>query len=702
MSKALVFAEKPSVGRNIAKVLGCQSKGGKFFENDKYIVTWALGHLVTLASPEKYGLPFEEWTMERLPVIPNPFKLEVISQTKKQYYMVKKLMERQDVKSIIIATDAGREGELVARWVIDFAHIKKPIQRLWISSVTDKAILNGFKNLIDGHKYDNLYQAAEARAKADWIVGLNGTRALSMKHNASLSLGRVQTPALDLVYQREEQIKTFTPRNFYQIQITVDGMHFYWSDKKSNNSRIFNPDQAQEILKRSKGKELKVIKINKKSKKVYASGLYDLTLLQRDANKMYDMSAKETLNAMQNLYEKHKVLTYPRTDSKYLTKDVVDTLEERVAALRRTSYNEVCKEIMRRRIQANPSFVNDAKVGDHHAIIPTEERPNYTAFNNHETKIYNLVVEKFLSVLMPPHEYMELEVTLQINNDFFSGKTQTDIELGWKKLQKISSKKTSIISERKEGESIQSYQLEILEGKTQAPCYLTEGDLLYEMEQANLGTVATRSDIIEKIINNFYIEHQGKFLRTTKTGRQLLDIVPDDMRSKDLTGQWEKDLEKIAKNQLNVNRFLEDIYRFTKEIISEIKKSEKKFKHENVSTENCPNCNQKLLVIKNKYGKKLVCPDRDCGYKKNLSKTTNARCPQCHKKMELVGDKGSETFVCRCGYKEKLEAFNQRKEKNKKAMSKKEVQRFLQKNQKKEEPFNNPFAEILQKKIDKD
>ncbi len=702
MSKALVFAEKPSVGRNIAGVLGCHSKGGKYYENDSYIVTWALGHLVTLASPEKYGIPFEEWTMDRLPVIPNPFKLEVINQTKKQYYTVKKLMERNDVKTIIIATDAGREGELVARWMIDFAHIKKPIKRLWISSVTDKAIKDGFKNLVDGHRYDNLYQAAETRAKADWIVGLNGTRALSMKHNASLSLGRVQTPALDLVFQREEQIKAFVARSFYEVQVEIDGLHCRRIDPKTKQSRIFNRSEAEEVKKRCKGNEAKIISMNKKHKKSYASGLYDLTLLQRDANRIYDMSAKETLNAMQSLYEKHKVLTYPRTDSKYLTKDIVGTLEERVAALRYTSYKEACKEIMRGSIQGKPSFVNDQKVGDHHAIIPTEERPNYTAFNNHETKIYNLVAEKFLAVLMPPYEYMEVELTLKIGEDLFVGKTQTDLELGWKKLQNISLQKNRQMIEGKEGQIISKYGLELNEGKTQAPSYLTEGDLLHEMESAGLGTVATRSDIIEKIISNFYVDHQGKFLRTTKTGRQLLDLVPDDMRSKDLTGKWERNLEKIAKGQLEARVFLDDINTFTKEIIREIKNSDKKFKHENVSTETCPTCGKKLLVIKNKYGKKLVCPDRDCGYKKNLAKTTNARCPQCRKKMDLVGEKGNETFVCRCGYKEKLAAFNQRKEKNIKAMSKKEVQRFIKKNEQKQEPFNNPFAEILQKKIDKD
>lgn len=702
MNKTLVFAEKPSVGRSIAEALGCQSKGGKFFENDRYVVTWALGHLVTLASPEKYGVPFEQWTMERLPVIPDPFKLEVISQTKKQYYLVKKLMERSDVKTIVIATDAGREGELVARWVLDYAHIKKPIQRLWISSVTDKAIKEGFKRLVDGHKYDNLYEAAQARAKADWIVGLNGTKALSMKHNASLSLGRVQTPALDLVYGREQMIQSFVPKSFYELEFTIDGITCRWMDEKTKQSRIFSKDKAKQLKENCQSKEVKIKHIRKKNKKAYASGLYDLTLLQRDANRLYDMSAKQTLNAMQSLYEKHKVLTYPRTDSKYLTTDIVGTLDERVRALRQTPYKEACKEIARGPLKGHPSYVDNKKVGDHHAIIPTEERPNYTAFNNHETKIYNLVVEKFLAVLMAPYEYMDIELVAVIGDAHFVGKTQVDVNLGWKKIQKTIMQNPPDILKRSDGETIANAYVTLSEGKTQPPSYLTEGDLLHEMEQAGLGTVATRSDIIEKIISNFYVEHQGKYLRTTKTGRQLLDLVPDAIRSKELTAKWEKDLEHIAKGERSAQDFLHDIIKLTKQIVREIKQSEKKFKHENLSSESCPQCGQKLLVIKNKYGKKLVCQDRGCGYKKNLSKTTNARCPQCHKKMELVGDKGQETFVCRCGYKEKLAAFNTRKDKSKKTMSKKEVQRYLKKSDQKNEPFNNPFANILQKKIDKD
>ncbi len=702
MRKTLVFAEKPSVGRNIAHVLGCKSKDGKYFESDRYVVTWALGHLITLASPEKYGKPFERWTLNELPVIPEYFKLEVIPQSKKQYYLVKQLMERKDVEKIVIATDAGREGELVARWVLDYAKIKKPIQRLWISSVTDKAISQGFKNLADGRRYDALYKAAEARAQADWIVGLNGTKALSMKHNASLSLGRVQTPTLDLVFRREEEIRNFVPKTFFEVLCEIQGIMCHWVDSVHGNSRIYSREDAKKIQERCHNKTVKVVTCNKKRKEVYSGGLYDLTLLQRDANRLYDMSAKRTLNVMQNLYEKHKVLTYPRTDSKYLTKDIVATLPERVMALRQTAYKDICKEILRKPIRERSSFVNDQKVGDHHGIIPTEERPNFTAFSQEETRIYMLVVEKFLMALMPPHTYMNIEIELEIDRDTFVGKTQVDLDLGWKKIKDIPSVKREDEITWSKGEFLPGHAVALREGKTQPPHYLTEGDLLHEMEKAGLGTVATRSDMIEKIINNLYVEHQGKCLRTTKTGRQLLELVPAAMRSKELTAKWEKELENIGSGKKDAQQFVQDITTFTQAVMKEIKQSEKQFKHDNVSSECCPTCGQRLLVIQNKYGKRLVCRDRECGYKKNLSKTTNARCPQCHKKMDLVGEKEQETFVCRCGYKEKLKAFNQRKEKTKASMSKKEVQRYLKQNEVKEEGFNNPFAELLkQHKVEK-
>ena len=317
--KSLVLAEKPSVGRELGRVLKCNKKGNGFLEGDKYIVTWALGHLVTLDAPEGYNPEWKKWTMETLPMLPKHMKLSVIKGSGKQFKIVKEQMYRKDVNEIIIATDAGREGELVARWIIDKAHVKKPIKRLWISSQTDKAIRDGFNNLKDGRAYDNLYHAAECRAEADWIVGLNVTRALTCKHNAQLSAGRVQSPTLAMIVQREEDIKNFKPKEYYTVDIKTDKCNFTWVNK-DNNSRIFNREFSEKLVSKLKGKDGEIINITESNKKKYSPALYDLTELQRDCNKMFGYSAKQTLNIMQRLYENHKLLTYPRTDSRYLTR----------------------------------------------------------------------------------------------------------------------------------------------------------------------------------------------------------------------------------------------------------------------------------------------------------------------------------------------------------------------------------------------
>ncbi len=369
MAKSLVLAEKPSVGRDIARVLGCQKKNNGYMEGKDHIVTWALGHLITLAAPEKYNMAYSEWRLEPLPMLPNPFKLEVIKNTSKQFSLVRKLLERNDVDRIIIATDAGREGELVARWILDYTNSKKPIKRLWISSVTDKAIRDGFRKLVDGRQYDRLYRAAYARAKADWIVGINGTRALTCKHNASLSMGRVQTPTLGIVAKREEEIRCFKSKNFYEITTNLTGadggMKLRWSDR-NGQTRLYSKEKGEAIAGRCRNKTGKVNSYDEKLKKTYPKGLYDLTELQREANRLYGFSAKETLNIMQALYERHKVLTYPRTDSKYITEDIVETLADRVRACRRSGMKDVCGSILKTPIKGNKSFVDNSKVGDHH------------------------------------------------------------------------------------------------------------------------------------------------------------------------------------------------------------------------------------------------------------------------------------------------------------------------------------------------
>ncbi|MDY4604137.1 DNA topoisomerase, partial [Clostridium tertium] len=370
MGKVLVLAEKPSVGRDIAKVLKSNQNKGSYIEGNKYVITWALGHLVGLQDPEGYDEKYKTWSMETLPMLPKYMKLTVLKKTSKQFYEVKKLLNRNDIEEIVIATDAGREGELVARWIIEKAGVKKPIKRLWISSQTDKAILDGFKNLKPGSHYENLYKAAVCRAEADWIVGLNATRALTCKYNAQLSAGRVQSPTLAMIVDREDEIKNFKPKDFYTISAKASGISLQWVNK-DNNLRIFNEEAANKILNNLKGHDAKIISITETPKKKFSPALYDLTELQRDANKIWGYSAKQTLSIMQRLYENHKILTYPRTDSRYISTDVVSTIPERLKAISIGEYRMASSEILKGKINVSKSFVDNSKVSDHHAIIPT-------------------------------------------------------------------------------------------------------------------------------------------------------------------------------------------------------------------------------------------------------------------------------------------------------------------------------------------
>ena len=430
--KSLVIAEKPSVARDIARVLHCNQKGNGILEGKEYVVTWALGHLVTLADPEEYDKKYVKWDMETLPMMPEKMKLVVIRQTSKQYQAVKAQLFRKDIGDIIIATDAGREGDLVARWILDKSGCRKPIRRLWISSVTDKAIRDGFHNLKDGREYDNLYRAAVARAEADWLVGIKGTRALTCRHNAQLSCGRVQTPTLAIIARREEEIRKFQPEEYYGVTLQAGGIQWTWKDTRSGSYRTFQKDRAEEIRKNISDGVLEITSVAKKPKKTYAPGLYDLTTLQREANQKYGFSAKETLNIMQRLYENHKVLTYPRTDSRYIGKDVVPTIKERLKACGTGPYRKLAGVLISKQIQTNGSFVDDKKVSDHHAIIPTEQFVQLDHMTNEERKIYDMVVRRFLSVLYPAFEYEQTSLEAKAAGQTFAANGKTVISAGWK------------------------------------------------------------------------------------------------------------------------------------------------------------------------------------------------------------------------------------------------------------------------------
>ncbi|WP_243292058.1 DNA topoisomerase III [Bacillus sp. FJAT-47783] len=718
MSKTVVLAEKPSVARDIARVLGCKKKGNGFLEGERYIVTWALGHLVTLADPENYDDKYKKWNLQDLPIMPKELRLVVIKKTGKQFQAVKAQLHRKDVKEIVIATDAGREGELVARWIIEKARIHKPIKRLWISSVTDQAIKAGFKRLKDGKAYEHLYESAVARAESDWLVGINATRALTSKYNASLSCGRVQTPTLAMIAKREEEIKQFRPKPYYGLTAVIEGVTFTWEDAKTNDTKSFSKEKVDTIFQKIKGKNAVIHDVKTTKKKSVPPHLYDLTELQREAHQRFGFSAKETLSVMQRLYEHYKVVTYPRTDSRYLSTDIVSTLKERVEACATSEYKAIASRILKQPIKAKKSFVNDEKVTDHHAIIPTEQTPLLTKLTDKERKIYDLIVKRFLAVLLPPHEYDETTVWAIVNGERFKAKGKVVTSLGWKEVYngEVDEETTPSLPQLNKGESFTVQSFVKTEGETKPPAPFNEGTLLQAMENptkymegeskalkktigetGGLGTVATRADIIEKLFKTFLIEKRGKDLFVTSKGKQLLELVPDDLKSPALTAEWEQKLDAIAKGKLTKKAFMNEIRHYATSVITAIKESEKTFKHDNITGSKCPECGKLLLEVKGKKGKMHVCQDRDCGYRKNIAKTTNARCPKCHKKLELRGEGEGQMFVCRCGHREKRSSFQERRKKEKQQnVSRRDINKYL-KNQQDEQPINNALAEALSK-----
>lgn len=724
MMKTCVLAEKPSVGRDIARVLKCSKGGNGYLEGDKYIVTWALGHLVTLADPEQYDDKYKSWKLEDLPMLPAPLKLVIIKQSGRQFNVVKEQLNRKDVESVIIATDAGREGELVARWIIEKAHIRKPMKRLWISSVTDKAIKEGFNGLRDAREYENLYSSAVARAEADWIVGINATRALTCKYNAQLSCGRVQTPTVAMIAAREEEIRNFKPKSYYGITAAAQGLKLTWQDGRTKDMKTFDKDRCDSIVSSLRNKDAEIIEIDKTLKKNFSPQLYDLTELQRDANKLFGYSAKETLSLMQRLYESHKVLTYPRTDSRYISSDVVETLKDRVKACGVGPYSKAAMYVLRSPIKANKSFVDNEKVSDHHAIIPTEQAVSLSNLSDKERKIYDLVVKRFLAVLYPPFEYEQTTIRARIGEETFIARGKRVLAAGWKEVYENHFEdedsneevKEQLLPELNKGDKLKVSALSQTKGETKPPAPFNEATLLSAMENpvkymqgeskeliktigeaGGIGTVATRADIIEKLFNSFLIEKRGKDIFITSKGKQLLELVPEELKSPALTAEWEQKLGSISKGKLNKNLFINDMRKYAEEVVSGIKRSEEKFKHDNQTREKCPECGKYLLEVNGKKGKMLVCQDRECGYRKGIAQITNARCPNCHKKLELRGEGENRIFVCSCGHREKLSTFNERKKQESSNVSKKEVANYLKQQNKQEDVGNNALAEALAK-----
>ena len=688
--KKLILAEKPSVARDIGRILNANEKKKNYLEGKNYVITWALGHLLGLKMPEDLNKKWEKWQLETLPMLPKFIGTKPLPKTRSQLKTIESLVKRKDINEIVIATDAGREGELVARWILQYVHANKKVTRLWISSQTDKAVKQGFKELKPAEKYDNLYESALARATADWLVGLNVTRALTVKYQDNLSAGRVQTPTLALVRRQEEKIEKFMPQKYYRIALRLGNQTAYM--KQKNIYAIKERDEAEKKKRHLDNFKGQIRNINSKVKREAAPLLYDLTELQREANKRYGYSAKKTLSLVQSLYEIHKVISYPRTDSRYLSNDIKSTLMERLQAIRK--YDSRAEESIKNKAKVILKKVfNDSKVTDHHALIPTEQVPNYSKFSADEQKIYNLIVSRFLGIFAQPYTVEELRVVVTFDKDEFIFVGKKVLDYGWK--NKDASEEVALNLKK---DTIVSPNFTVEEKLTTPPSPLTEAGLLAQMEKFGLGTPATRAEIIEKLVKSELMERTGHALRVTPKGKQLLNLVNKELVSPKLTAKWEKQLEDIAHGKMKSQKFIGDIKNDTKRLVSEVKNSKEDYKDFSLTKKHCPECNSFLKVRKTRDGEIYVCSNPECNYhRRKDAKVSNHRCPQCHRKMLIVEGKNGKYF--RCKYDGTTEKMTVGK-KNKK-MTKHEERRLLKKINQDNEPQESSLALALKAAMSK-
>ncbi|MCD8091118.1 MAG: DNA topoisomerase 3 [Clostridiales bacterium] len=580
--KSLVIAEKPSVGRDIAKVLGCSGKGEGFLFNDNYIVSWAFGHLVELYDPEDYDEDLKRWKRETLPIIPEEIKLKASKDGKKQLNLLKKLMNDKEVDRLICATDAGREGELIFRYIYVFLKCKKPFSRLWISSMTDKAIKDGFDSLKDGSEYDRLYASAKCRSEADWLVGINATRAFTLKYNVLLSIGRVQTPTLAIICERQKEINAFVPDDYFEVTADFGEYKGLWTDLKENSSKIKTEEDAAKIIAETKGKEGAVKSIKKEEKRQAPPLLYDLTELQRDANSKFGFSAQKTLSIAQELYEKRKMITYPRTDSRYLSDDMIPKIH---AVLKLLSFTEAYGEWAERvvnlpKLPLSKRIIDNSKITDHHAIIPTDGRLRPETLSEDEFKVFDLIARRFMAVFYPYYVYDTTTIITEVNSHSFVTKGTTVRDPGWTALNIAGKKekKEELLPNVTEGQPQTAKKVTKKKKQTKPPSPYTEASLLSAMENAGrfvedealkeqlkengLGTPATRAGIIERLIAVKYIVRKGKSLVPTEKGMKLVEVCPKELKSPETTGRWEKGLRSISKGTMETEKFMGSIKRY--------------------------------------------------------------------------------------------------------------------------------------------
>ncbi|MEQ3445426.1 DNA topoisomerase III [Enterococcus cecorum] len=684
--KQLIIAEKPSVAKDLSRVLKATKKTKNYYEGDKVIVTWALGHLLTLKMPEDLNKEWQQWQLETLPMLPKQIGIKPLPKTGHQLKAIASLAKRKDVGEAVIATDAGREGELVARWILQWVRFNKPVKRLWISSQTDKAIKQGFANLKPASQYDNLYESAISRAKADWLVGLNVTRALTVKYQDNLSAGRVQTPTLALVRQQEKQIEKFLPQEYFTIQFADNQLTF--THQQKNPQAIKTREAAQQLVQQMSQTAGTVEKIEEKVKRQAAPLPYDLTEIQREANQRYGFSAKKTLSLVQSLYEIHKVVTYPRTDSKYLTTDMQNTMKERLQAI--SNFNPQVKTIIKNgsKVVLKKVF-NNALVSDHHALIPTEQRANFAKLSSDEQRIYQMIVSRFLMLFLPEYQEKVEKITLSFGSERFVVSNKKVLEPGWKGT---SDEPKAKVVHYTEGQKIKG-EFSIEKQLTTPPKPLSEGTLLAKMEKYSLGTPATRAEMIEKLIKSDLMERKANYLAVTPKGKQLLGLVNPSLVTPELTEKWEKNLEKIAKGQMKSQQFIQQIEQDTKRLVAEIKQSNQSYQDFSITQKRCPECGSLLKEKNGRDGKRLVCTNEDCHYSRRKEpKISNHRCPQCHKKMEIIEGKNGTYYRCKYdGTTEKMQTKAERKQK----MTKHEEKRLLKKYSQENTEMESPLALAL-------
>lgn len=623
MGKVLVIAEKPSVGRDIARVLGCREKGDGLLAGGNYIVSWAVGHLAALCNPEDYNPAWKKWSMETLPIMPEQMQLQAVVSGRAQLAVLKKLLRSPEVESLICATDSGREGELIFRYIYQLCGCRKPFRRLWVSSMTDEALREGFASLRPGADYDNLFASARCRSEADWLVGINASRAYTLKYNTLLSIGRVQTPTLAIIVARAQEIAAFVPEEYWELRADfalADGQTYWgvWQDKQGK-TRLVGPqaaEQAKALQEAVKGRPAQVLQVGREEKSQPPPLLYDLTELQRDCNRRYGYSAQKTLDIAQSLYERRKLLTYPRTDSRYLSDDLAPHLASRVQRLAGLAqFSDLAAPLLGQPLPLSKRIIDNNKISDHHAIIPTEGNLRLEGLTPDELRVFRLVALRFLAVFYPPYRYAVTKVLTQVQTEanpqgeLFASRGQEVLQAGWQAvyqqlqaweaaegppkksaaLKKGGKEEEQQLPSLQEGQQAQVLAVKSSRKKTQPPKPYTEAGLLSAMENAGrfvedealreqlkengLGTPATRAAIIERLLKVGYIRRQGKNLLPTEKGERLMEVVPPELKSPETTGKWERGLSAIAGGRMTDEVFMASIRRYVQYLVHDCRTS---------------------------------------------------------------------------------------------------------------------------------